>query len=422
MGRPSLLSAGLQIFCCCIFLSYVKSQDIVTDPACEAVTGCDAASDCRCPSILPPLYETINTNYSALPQIVVLSFDDAITRPMYDEFYAILFANKFNPNGCPIRATFFLMHDNTDYTVVHELWRNGFEIASHSMTHKVPTESWASLTLDEYANEMRGLKESTAKFATINANDIVGVRAPFLQMNGDTYGQMMVQEGFQWDASRPTRIRMYDGLWPYTYNYVYQENVFLDCPIPPCINNTFPGIWQVPINDLNDTRGDECAMLDQCSGRPENYDEAMDLLWKNFRIRYEGNRAPYNLFTHASWFTGEELAHNFAALNDWLDEVLLLEDVYVITISNMIDFVRFPVTIDEAATDPTFTCDDYYPTPPADACSVSAPNGCTYCDANQNQKFLMRICGRCPPCHPNPLDPLGECGGGGTDLIFCTPP
>ena len=39
-----------------------------------------------------------------------------------------------NPNGCPIRATFFVSHQYTNYRDVQHLWNLGHEIAIHSVT------------------------------------------------------------------------------------------------------------------------------------------------------------------------------------------------------------------------------------------------------------------------------------------------
>lgn len=69
----------------------------------------------------------------SLLQIVMLTFDDATTGQTYGKFSEALF-NRKNPDGCPITATHFLSHEYTDYTLVHDLWLKGHEIALHSVT------------------------------------------------------------------------------------------------------------------------------------------------------------------------------------------------------------------------------------------------------------------------------------------------
>ena len=99
---------------------------------------------------------------------------------------------------------------------------------------------------------------------------IIGVRAPFLQGGGDEMIQMMVDKGFEYDCSAPSRVFGYEnmkyGRWPFTYDW-YQD---MDCQIEPCPHCSFPGIWSQPILDFEDGRDDgtghgyPCGMTDTC--------------------------------------------------------------------------------------------------------------------------------------------------------------
>ncbi|KOC70703.1 hypothetical protein WH47_06743, partial [Habropoda laboriosa] len=68
------------------------------------------------------------------PQIVLLTFDDAVNdlnKPLYTD----LFENgRKNPNGCPITATFYVSHEWTDYSQVQNLYADGHEMASHTVS------------------------------------------------------------------------------------------------------------------------------------------------------------------------------------------------------------------------------------------------------------------------------------------------
>lgn len=68
------------------------------------------------------------------PQIVLLTFDDAVNdlnKPLYSD----LFENgRKNPNGCPISATFYVSHEWTDYSQVQNLYADGHEMASHTVS------------------------------------------------------------------------------------------------------------------------------------------------------------------------------------------------------------------------------------------------------------------------------------------------
>ena len=44
------------------------------------------------------------------------------------------YCNRINPNGCAIKATFFLNHEYTNYANVQWLAAQGHEIGIHSVT------------------------------------------------------------------------------------------------------------------------------------------------------------------------------------------------------------------------------------------------------------------------------------------------
>lgn len=82
---------------------------------------------CQCLNDKPPkglLSESI-------PQFVTITFDGAVTVTNFPS-YKDLFASK-NPNGCPLTATYFVSHVDTNYKLVHELHRRGNEIGVHSI-------------------------------------------------------------------------------------------------------------------------------------------------------------------------------------------------------------------------------------------------------------------------------------------------
>ncbi|CAG0882862.1 unnamed protein product [Darwinula stevensoni] len=338
-------------------------QEFFTDPLCPQ----DACfiPDCNCPSSYPPDGLPVDRT----PQFIVLSFDDAVTDVTYPLYKELLFQDgtpsKLNPNGCGIGTTFFLSHEFSNYQHVHDLHLRGYEIASHSISHRTPVTHWEDLPAADVALEMDGLRQIVAKFANFNGSYIKGARVPFLQTSGDEYYQALVENNFIYDASRPTRTLMDQGLWPFTYEVDYSESEFLDCQIEPCAKGPFPKFWQVPIVDLVDTNGTECAMLDQCDNRPETYDQAIELLRNNFRRMYEesAGRSPLGLYTHASWFLGE-WTHNFAALNDFLDEVLTnYDDVWVVSVGELIKWMQEPLPNDIMT---SLDCDD---PPPATDCA-----------------------------------------------------
>lgn len=69
-----------------------------------------------------------------LPQIVLITFDDSVN-DLNKQLYTDLFEKgRVNPNGCPITATFYVSHEWTDYSQVQNLYAEGHEMASHTVS------------------------------------------------------------------------------------------------------------------------------------------------------------------------------------------------------------------------------------------------------------------------------------------------
>ena len=67
-------------------------------------------------------------------QIVMLTFDDSVSDLNKNLYKDIFSSHRTNPNGCPITATFYISHEWTDYSQVQNLFAEGHEIASHSIS------------------------------------------------------------------------------------------------------------------------------------------------------------------------------------------------------------------------------------------------------------------------------------------------
>lgn len=68
-----------------------------------------------------------------VPMMITITFDDAINNNNI-ELYKEMFKGRKNPNGCDIKATYFVSHKYTNYSAVQETARKGHEIAVHSIT------------------------------------------------------------------------------------------------------------------------------------------------------------------------------------------------------------------------------------------------------------------------------------------------
>ncbi|CAG0890927.1 unnamed protein product [Cyprideis torosa] len=160
-----------------LVLSMAGHGNALMDPICADDLNC-FLPDCKCAGTDPPNdFYGIPIEGDDLPQIVLLSFDDAIREDLFLDYYSKLFNGTFkNPNGCPISGTFFVSHESTDYVRVHQLREWNCEIATHSFTHQPPASLWAQLDYDEFRMEMSEVRQTFARFGQIEEDLIVGAR------------------------------------------------------------------------------------------------------------------------------------------------------------------------------------------------------------------------------------------------------
>ena len=67
------------------------------------------------------------------PQLILLTFDGAVNHLNYEKYNSIFLDNRTNPNGCPIRGTFFMTHEYSDYAKVEDFYSKGHEMAVASV-------------------------------------------------------------------------------------------------------------------------------------------------------------------------------------------------------------------------------------------------------------------------------------------------
>jgi len=298
-------------------------------------------SSCRLPACSCGLSTPGGLHPNQTPQFVLLTFDDAVNA-LNQEFYQRVFSGRRNPNGCGIAATFYISHEWTDYGQVQDLYSQGHEVASHTITHTHPT----SFGPDRWAQEVVGQAEVMVQLANVHPKDVVGMRAPFLQTGGDTMFSVLSQYGFLYDSSLPSS-QTSPALWPYTLGHGLPHS----CNIPPCPTGSHPGLWEIPMTYMEDGKGGQCAMLDGCT-----YDEdavsIQRMLTRNFLRHYTSNKAPFPMFYHAAWF--KLRPHREEAFINFLDSILDLPDVYVVTSKQLLDWVRSPSPL--SSPQPTLTC------------------------------------------------------------------
>jgi len=306
-------------------------------PDCPAnSTGCSLPS-CRCFSTEAPQNAAKNITLAIRPQIVYLTFDDAVNAAENYPFYEEALFNRKNPNNAAISATFFITHEYNDYNRTHDLYRHGHDIALHSITHKNDQDYWRALNKTAWMKEFVEQRQLTAKFANIPEAAIKGMRAPFLQIGGDQMYSALAENRFEWECSRPT-WQYRPLLWPYTNDYYSGQ----DCQLGPCPIERYPGFWTVPMVNLLGGNLFPCAMVDTCLPMVNTTAETLNLLKTNFNDHYLGNKAPFGVFTHAAWIVDPGRKAGYIQFLDYLGT---LNDVFIVSISKSLDWIKNPVPI-----------------------------------------------------------------------------
>ncbi|XP_042146904.1 chitin deacetylase 8 isoform X2 [Ixodes scapularis] len=309
---------------------------------------CKARDNCLCATTRPPN----NLTVTEMPQFVTLSFDGAVNwgnMPFYRDLLAPT-KRKNKRSGCNIGATFFVSHEYVDYPSVHELHHNGHEIALRSISDSTFLDYWKNLSSEGWKDEIFSQRALIAKLADVPASDIVGMRAPLLVTGGDNSYRMINETELKYDSSLPhLRIRGHqDPVFPYTLDYGPQTA----CVIPPC---------------------------------PE--------LRSNFMDFYGSNKAPFPIFLRQGWLRNAERNAGFLKFLDWL---LTKDDVFVVTIREVIKFMRNPRPLRKYQED---RC--HKEIAPSTKCT--RPVQCIYkrvkiVDAIKDR--WVRVCASCPGAYP----------------------
>jgi hypothetical protein len=277
--------------------------------------------------------------------MILLSFDDAVNSNVLPIYEALFNANLTNPNGCPVRATFYLSHQWTDYRLVQQLYKNGHDFGLHSTSHRKPESYWDSGDIIKtYSNEFLTNQKIATEFGQMPGPEYFkAMRVPWLKLGGNRQFQFMRQNGIQVDHT----ISVPPGpnkVWPYTLDYRMPHSCY-SANDQSCPTRKFPGSWVFPINVINGSldsgpsKGQYfCSMMESCPSR--DTDQMLDLLRTNFDSHYSGNRAPFGLYFHARWFIDEG---HFPALLTFIKEVLgSKKDVYFVSVYQAMNWIQNP--------------------------------------------------------------------------------
>lgn len=343
---------------------------------------------CSCATTRPPGALSLKET----PQLVMITFDDAVTQYDYDVIFSRLFNNKKNPNGCPISATFFVSHKYTDYVLANKLWTEGHEIASHSISHATPSIAWRAGSKALWKKEIAGERDMLSSYGKIDKKEIRGLRAPYLAINGDVTFAMMKEEGFMYDSSMPTAVNEVT-MWPYSMDFGTQHR----CTVEPCPKQSYPGIWEIPMNALNGDLGSSCAMVDGCQ-YPKTKGDALHLFKDNFMRHYK-NKIPFLLAFHAGWLRTQKFLEAF---EEFLNEIVQKEDIWIVTNYQVLQWVQNPTRLSDLDNFEPFNCNVGYRQG-----SCTKPNQCRY-QVGFDTYYMQTCTEDCPLHYPWVDHPGGE--------------
>ena len=253
--------------------------------------------------------------------IVYFSFDDAVHLQYY-KIYESLFIDRrrTNPNLSPYRMTMFVSHEYTDYHLLSLLHNLGHEAACHTVNHiNLPELKRKRKMKKEVGDQVKNIN----KLAGVPSGEIRGFRAPFLSFTTSLY-PILKRYGLHYDSSQ-TALK----------------------PTKPVYNDYY-GMWKVPmcVYYLN---GIPCAMLDGC--RPENEEVAFKFIWTSFQRHYV-KKIPFGINMHAALFLGWDFT--LTAMHTFLDRLDEMDDVWVVPMYKMIQWMETPTTLSGIHTFPPF--------------------------------------------------------------------
>lgn len=253
---------------------------------------------------------------------------------------------------------------------------------------------------------MAGMRVIIEKFSNITDNSVVGVRAPYLRVGGNNQFTMMEEQAFLYDSTITAPLSN-PPLWPYTMYFRMPHRCHGNLQSCPTRSHA---VWEMVMNELDrreDPNNDEylpgCAMVDSCSNILTG-DQFYNFLNHNFDRHYEQNRAPLGLYFHAAWLKNNP--EFLEAFLYWIDEILSSHnDVYFVTMTQVIQWIQNPRTVTEAK---NFE-------PWREKCAVEGipacwvPHSCKLTSKEvPGETINLQTCVRCPVNYPWLNDPTGD--------------
>ncbi|KAE9397435.1 hypothetical protein BT96DRAFT_957907 [Gymnopus androsaceus JB14] len=410
-----MLFSSIALLAWSLCATVVVGQDgSVTGPTSSAQAAgysCDPSKcqlpNCNCASTSPPaptssiilllnpitasLAHEFHALQSSVPQFYRLHRpDDAVQSYTLDAVNQFL-AQRKNPNGCPIKMTYYTSLNYTNYTLVTDWFVAGNEIADHTMTHVgTPPQD-----------------EIDGNLVVLNAlagTEIIGFRAPYLNYSVQTL-QFLQQAGFTYDSSAtsslPVDAEGTDAYWPYTLDYGLANDCLSVegiCQGQPQIPGFLGGVEGIHLMD---------PWLDTANGNSVVNDSAtLEYMQNTFTAHYNGNRQPIGLYTHPySSCCVPAPTSTINMINQFLDWAQEQPDVWIVSTQQLLEWVRNPEPIANLDNSAALKCS----TPQVDSstkiCNGIPQNEAGLLDHCAFADFPFYTCYGCPVETPTPGNP-----------------
>uniref|UniRef100_A0AC35TSL0 EGF-like domain-containing protein n=1 Tax=Rhabditophanes sp. KR3021 TaxID=114890 RepID=A0AC35TSL0_9BILA len=354
--------------------------------------GSCALPDCFCsrtgkevPGRIPPA----NT-----PQMVILTFDGPVNDRVTNIYKSILSGKHVNPNGCPIKATFFVSHEWSNYDQIEWLYSAGHEIAINSITHRTLTQS----NEVEWKQEMDGMRAALSKFSFIDKSKVIGIRAPQLAMGGNAQFGMMAANSFLYDNTQGT---VGGPFWPQSLKFKTPW---------PCIGQSCPNtsheVWEFPLDMIVGSDGRPNVLIRQAVTRYDSPQKVADMIMANFNRSAVNNRAPFILNIDADFLNQIPYEGGSKAIDLFIEKVLELNEVFLVTMEQALNWIQQPTPLNKLRNFRGWQCQFGGN---GGGLPCENPSTCTYSGDNRiKAPHSFRVCGTCPRIYPWIDDPTGK--------------
>nr|CRX79102.1 hypothetical protein ls5930a1_00137 [Leucosporidium scottii] len=313
------------------------------------------------------------------------------------------FAERKNPNGCPVKTTFFNSLTYNNYSMVTDFYVAGNEVADHTMTHVGSPN----------ASEINGNLAALNAFSGIPLSDLSGFRAPMLNFTAETLTTLH-ESKFLYDSSAtsatPADATGTDAFWPYTLDNGLTNNC-LDVDNVCQGKLKLPGLWEIPMYAVY--QGDNAAdihLMDPWLDSA-NVSDVVEWMKSSFLTHYNGNRQPFGIYSHpihlAVGYPGvtDPIAMR-EAIKGFLDWLQTHDNVWFVTNQMMLDWIRNPVSIANIASSSALTCQVPDVPTTTKICNGIEVNEIGLLDQCPFADFPWTTCYGCPTVPPTPDDPV----------------